>query len=174
MEMNNFNKDLQYSFDLKDENFINNFYFKVFPNLERIENVIEMELQKRGIDKVLHFKNGKQILIDEKKRRVNYGDILIEEFSNYENKKWGWIGRDKHTDYIIYIIMDIQKIYLLPFLLLQKAWINNYKLWVSDYGRKFAKNYNKNNEFIYTTSNIAIPTNVLFEAIKKEFEHKIN
>jgi hypothetical protein len=173
-KFNNFTRDLEFSFDTKDDDFINKFYFRVFPNLDKIENVILMELQKRGIDKILHFKNGKQVLIDEKKRRRNYGDILIEEYSNFETKKWGWISREKHTDYIVYIIMDIQKIYLLPFLLLQKAWIKNYKQWLSNYGRKNAKNYNANNEFIYTTSNIAIPTTVLLTAIKNEFEQELN
>ena len=50
------------------------------------------------------------------------------------------MGRDKYTDYITYIILCDNIIYLLPFLLLQKAWLNNYKEWVSTYGRKFAQN----------------------------------
>ena len=161
-KFNDFNLDLKYSLDNRDAAGLDNFYFRVFPHLERIELVEDLEQQKKGIDKILHFKNGKSILIDEKKRRKDYGDILLEEYSNFDNKKVGWLGREKYTDYIVYVIMESMTIYLLPFLLLQLAWIHNYKNWLNKYGRKFADNNS------YRTSNIAIPPDVLLEVIKAE------
>lgn len=159
---NNFDLDLKYSLENRDGGAINDFYYKIFPTLRRIESVKDLELQKRGIDKILHLSSGKKILIDEKKRRKDYGDILLEEYSNYEKKKIGWLGREKHTDYIVYIIMDGMTIYLLPFLLLQLAWVHNYRNWLKTYGRKFAQNK------YYKTSNIPIPVEVLLTAIENE------
>ena len=160
--MNEFYSDLKYSLDARDLEGLDKFYFRVFPHLKSIELVEDLEEQKKGIDKKLHLENGKILLIDEKKRRKDYGDILLEEYSNYENKKVGWLGRDKYTYYIVYVIQESMTIYLLPFLLLQLAWIHNYKSWLERFGRKFADNK------YYKTSNIPVPTDVLLEAIKNE------
>lgn len=160
--MNEFNTDLKYSLDSRDLAGLDKFYFQVFPHLKSIELVENLEEQKKGIDKKLHFECGKILLIDEKKRRKDYGDILLEEYSNFESKKVGWLSRDKYTDYIVYVIQETMTIYLLPFLLLQLAWRNNYKNWLEKYGRKFADNK------YYRTSNIPIPIDILLEAIKNE------
>lgn len=160
-KLNDFPTDLEFSLDKVGDDFIDNIYSKAFPHLERIEIVTDLETQKKGIDKYLVFDNGKKISVDEKRRRHDYGDILLEEYSNFERKTIGWLGRSKHTDYIAYILMDSKKIYLLPFLILQKCWIDNYFEWLNKYGRKFANNK------IYNTSNIAIPTNVLLNEIKE-------
>lgn len=81
---NDFQHDLEFS--LEDELF-NQMYYKKFPHLEQIEIVSDIEQQKKGIDKILHLEGGKTIFIDEKKRRKDYGDILIEEYSDFDNKK---------------------------------------------------------------------------------------
>lgn len=162
MAMNNFKVDLKYSLEARDLEGLDQFYHKVFPNLERIELVEDKERQLRGIDKILHFKNGKQISIDEKKRRTTYPDILLEEYSNWENRKVGWLGKEKYTDYIIYIKTQSMEIYFLPFLLLQMVWIKNYKAWLGKYGRIFSDNK------YYRTSNIPVPTEILLETLKNE------
>ena len=92
--------------------------------------------------------------------------ILIEEYSDYDKRKVGWLSRNKKTDYIIYAIIPSKKVYLLPFLLLQKAWIRNYCNWSKTYERKFSKNK------YYRTSNIPIPVNVLFEALNREMKEQ--
>jgi hypothetical protein len=167
MKFNEFHTDLEYSLNNRENEMFDEFYFRAFPSLARIELVEDLHLQKRGVDKILHLKNTKQILIDEKKRRKDYGDILLEEYSNWERKVVGWLGRDKHTDYIVYAFMDTKRVVLLPFLLLQRAWLANYHDWSRDYPRKFAKNKG------YTTSNIPIPNEVLFSAIKRAAVDKL-
>jgi hypothetical protein len=159
--MNDWPTDLEYSLDKVGDQFIDEIYYKAFPHLTGIEVVSDLELQKKGVDKILDL-SGKKVLVDEKRRRKDYGDILLEEYSNFERKTTGWLGRTKYTDYIAYILMDTKKVYLLPFLLLQKCWINNYKDWLAKYGRKFADNK------VYQTSNIPIPTSILLEEIKKQ------
>ena len=88
---------------------------------------------------------------------LNKTKINANAVGRHYNSTFGFIGIDSH-------------IFGCLFLLLQKAWIENYSKWLITYDRKYAKNYNQNNEFIYTTSNIAIPTTVLLTAIKEEME----
>lgn len=165
--MNNFQKDLIYSLKRNEDETINQTYFRIFPDLKEIVPEERLEYQLKGIDKRLIFENSREMLVDEKKRRKDYGDILLEEYSNFENKKIGWLGRDKQTDYIAYVIYDSKKMYLLPFKLLQLAWLKNYPDWLDKYGRKFANNGN------YKTSNIPIPTNELLNKIQEQINQKI-
>jgi len=162
MKHNDFLTDLEFSLSTRDDQALNDLYYKAFPTLEQIKIITDLKLQKKGIDKILILTNKKEILIDEKKRREDYGDILLEEYSNFENRQWGWLGREKYTDYIVYAIMPTMKVYFLPFLLLQKTWLKNYETWLTKYGRKFAQNQ------FYRTSNIPVPTSILLESIKKE------
>lgn len=159
--MNNFPADLSYSLDKTDDTFVDEVYKKAFPHLKEIRVVTDLETQKKGIDKILVFEGGNTVFVDEKRRRKDYGDILLEEYSNWERKTVGWLGKTKYTDYIAYIVAESKKIYLLPFLLLQKCWVDNYSQWLTEYGRKFADNS------IYHTSNIAIPTDILIDMLKK-------
>ena len=80
------------------------------------------------------------------------------------------MGREKYTDYIMYIVMPTQKIYVLPFFILQSIWLEKYSEWKIKYKTIFAKNYNQQGKFVYTTTNLAIPKNVLFEEIKYKMQ----
>lgn len=167
MKFNNFLEDLNFSLDCRDDEIFDNLYFRAFKTLKRVELVEDLDLQRKGIDKKLHFENGKTVLIDEKKRRKDYGDILLEEYSVWERKVVGWLGRHIHTDYIVYAFMDTGRVHLFPFLLLQRAWIKNYHQWLADFGRKFAINNG------YKTSSIPIPTDILLFALKDAGEEQL-
>lgn len=166
--MNNFKSDLAFSLNASDNEAADNIYYKLFPHLVRIENITDKKQQLQGIDKKLYFTDGNFITIDEKYRRKFYGDILLEEYSNFEKKKLGWLSREKHTDYISYIFLGENKLYFLPFLILQMAWINNHKKWLALYGRKLA-----NNKY-YQTSNIAIPVDILFKSMEEIMNIDLN
>ena len=161
--MNEFQADLAFSLEKNTDESINDRYFQAFPHLAGVEVVTDIEIQKKGIDKVFHFESGNTANVDEKKRRFDYGDILLEEYSDFDKKKIGWLGRDKYTDYIAYII-EGKKLFLFPFLILQRVWLNNYKEWIVRFGRKFADNGN------YRTSNIAIPTNILMDELQEAYQ----
>lgn len=165
--LNDFSLDLEYSLEERENEMFDNFYYRAFPNLLSIEIVADLQMQREGIDKKLIFENSKTVLIDEKKRRKDYGDILLEEYSDFDNKKVGWLGRSKHTDYIVYAIMPSKKVYLLPFLLLQKAWIRNWRTWKQRYPRKFSINKE------YRTSNIPVPAATLLYAITQEMKQEL-
>jgi len=163
MKVNDFNADLQYSLDQKECEMLDAFYCREFPNICRIELIEDLERQRRGMDKILHFNSGYQISLDEKKRRKDYGDILLETWSQYENDRRGWLY-SAQCDYIVYAIMPTQTVYLLPVLLLKKAWHNKRDAWLGAYEE--VQSHNKN----YTTINIAIPIKVLMEAIQAEMK----
>lgn len=163
-KINIFEDDIGFSQDEILNDVINAFYERKFPHLDRIENVEDSRMQRDGIDKKLILKNGKEIWIDEKWRRKDYGDFLLEEYSNKQKQIVGWLGRKKKTDYIVYIIIPSKKVYFLPFLFLQIAWKKNYRLWKKSYKTKLAENEG------YTTTNLAIPKDVLLEALKQAME----
>ena len=165
--LNNFDVDLKYSLATNDDMEINDSYFRIFCDLKKVDLVNDPLLQKQGIDKILIFKNGKEVWIDEKKRRKDYGDILLEEYSDFDQKKVGWLSKEKKTDYIAYVIWKPRKLYLLPFKLLQLAWRENYKEWLKHYGRKFAQNKG------YRTSNIPVPAETLLSAIKDQIKQEL-
>lgn len=162
---NNFQTDLSYSLEENDNARFDRLYHEAFPHLLKIEIVEDIEMQKQGIDKILHFEGGKRLFIDEKKRRKDYGDILLEEYSDFDRRKIGWLGRKKHTDYIVYAIIPRNKVYFFPFTLLQMTWIENYHFWLKAYGRKFSKNEG------YRTSNIPVPEEVLILAMAEKMKN---
>ncbi|NLJ80250.1 MAG: hypothetical protein GX335_04420 [Firmicutes bacterium] len=156
-----FQLDLEYSLNERENEMFDRFYYRAFPGLARVEFVEDMERQRKGIDKVLHFKSGYKISIDEKKRRKDYGDILLELWSVWEQRKRGWLYTCK-CDYIVYAVMPARKLYLLPTLLLKRAWIKNRKLWSKSYPGVVAQNKG------YITKSIAIPTSVLLRGISEQ------
>ena len=159
--MNDFQTDLKYSLDERENEVFDRFYHRIFPGIKSIESVVDIAMQKKGVDKILHFVSGKSITIDEKKRRKDYGDILLEIWSVWEQKKRGWLYTCQ-CDYIVYAIMPAKTVYLLPALLLKKTWLVNRQVWIETYPVLDAKNIG------YVTKTIAIPTNVLLCAISAE------
>lgn len=147
----------------RDDKNLDLFYLSAFPNALKVEFCDDMTEQRRGIDKIIHFQGGRTVTVDEKKRRKDYGDILLELWSRYEQRKPGWLFYSQ-CDYIVYAILEARKIYLLPLLLLQTAWTNNKVAWLRAYKQKPAENKG------YTTINIPIPTQELLGAIRKEME----
>jgi len=157
---NNFHERLAYS--LKDEEQINQIYFKKFRNVTKVESVVDLGLQALGIDKIVYLTSGHKISIEEKKRTKGYTDVLFEEYSCFEKKTPGWIEKDLFPHYLCYIIMPKQTAYLFPFHLLQTAYLNNKEIWLGTYNRMFAQNKT------YKTSNIAVPLEAVLRALHQE------
>jgi len=57
------------------------FYRSCFPGVVGVSKVVDPRLQRQGVDTVVELQSGKQIYFDEKIRRQDYGDILLEEYS---------------------------------------------------------------------------------------------
>lgn len=67
------------------------------------DNPEEKELQRKDIDLELTFKTGKVVSVSEKNRPTNYGDLLFEIWSMYEQGKPGWsvTGESDLTFYFV-------------------------------------------------------------------------
>lgn len=156
--INIFEDDLAYA---DNDDFFNEFYKKSFPNVQKIKTETDMDLQFKGIDKTLTFESGLEITIDEKKRRVDYGDILLEIKSNEQTGRLGWLYTAQ-CDYIAYAVMPTKTIYFLPMILLKMTWLEHGDEWIKQYGLKRAKNQG------YVTVSVAVPTNILLNAMKEK------
>ena len=153
---NDFKNDLQYSH--KGNNEINAFYYKHFSDLKNIESKDDLKTQFKGIDKELQFNDGHIIKIEEKKRRKDWGDILLEIWSNEATQRKGWLYTSQ-SDYIVYIIEPSKKVFLLKTLALRQWAIQNQD-YIDSLPHKNAINDG------YITVNVAIPTEELLTALE--------
>lgn len=160
--LHNFKQSLQASFDHADDPIWREIYTKAFPNFNEMSCVKnDGWAQRGGIDRVIVLESGKTITVDEKVRPdKDYGDILLEYWSDEKKKVRGWVAKDLACDYIAYAVLPSRKCYLIPFLQLRLAWKNNCNEWVKTYKRVEAKNIN------YLTVSVPIPVDILFSAIK--------
>lgn len=147
---NDFENDLAFGNSARE--FWNIAYKKAFPvMLKAIDYSKNMKAQAVGVDTVISLPFKGALRIDEKMRRHNYGDVLIEYISNDIKNTPGWIEKDLHIDFIGYAYMDSREVMLIPFIDLQNLWKNNKISWIKKYKLPPAKN-----EF-YNTLNVAVP-----------------
>lgn len=136
-------------------------YRQAFPTLQSMQSVNEAGwAQSAGIDRLLILKGGKVLQVDEKVRPKDWGDVLLEYWSDQEHKRPGWIAKDLACDYIAYAYVETQRCLLLPFPTLRVAWDRYRADWVRDYKRIEARNNG------YTTISVAVPQDVLFTALR--------
>jgi len=161
MTVHDFHRSLQLSKAYADAPWWLDVYRKAFgSSLQSIVNIREDGwAQRGGIDRLLIFRSGKTLNSDEKVRTKDYGDILLEEWSNYERKTHGWAMRESATDVISYAIVPPQRCFLFPFPTLRKAFMENRLSWAKTFGRRVAQNRG------YRTVSIPVPIDVLMNAI---------
>jgi len=119
--------------------------------------------QRLGIDRSITLENSKQILIDEKVRSVDYGDILLEHLSDRERGVLGWVEKQLLCDFIAYAVLPSKKCYLLPVVQLQTAWDKNKLEWIHLYSNKVAKNQTSGR--CWETVSTPVPVSVVFREI---------
>lgn len=144
-------------------------YRKAFPNyVNSMPCTGDTTSQRMGVDRVIHLSNGKTLYVDEKKRGKIYGDILLEYLSNDRTNAPGWIEKDLSIDYLAYAFMPNQKVYLFPWLLLRRAWIENRDSWHGFAKRNYGGfSYRQARNPGYYTHNMAVPMNQLFNAVNR-------
>jgi hypothetical protein len=163
--------DLAYSLEARDELFWEVAYAKAFPTMRALELVDDLEEQRRGIDRRVLLENDTTLLIDEKKRRGTWQDILLEYVSVDKPYKPGWIEKDNAIDFIAYAFMDTRKVYFFSWQFLRRAWSQHKDKWIS-WGEDRRNGFNivasKNKG--YTTISLAIPIKSLYAAITNAME----
>lgn len=132
-------------------------YKKAFPHLVAIFYNKEVETQKKGVDLYAKIENGTRVKIEEKVRGYSYDDLLLEDYSNYEQRTPGW-ARDitKISDYLAYILLPSRLVYIIYFPALRRIFIERYPEW-SKVPYKFGKTFDQDNNLLYTTANIPVP-----------------
>lgn len=160
-----FHVDNHYSLDASEEAFWNAVYRKAFANLSRSELCTDIAKQRQGIDRVLYLTNGRVLYIDEKKRRREYSDILLEHTSNIERNTPGWIEKDLAIDYLAYGFMQSKRCYLFPWAMLKRAWGRYGASWKAMYLPPVIGETLVGNNQTYHTGNVAVPIKVLRTAV---------
>lgn len=163
-----FNIDLKYSLEERDNKLFDDFYYRIFPGIDKIEFCSDMRTQRQGIDKIIYFKSGNKFTIDEKKRRTTFNDIALEYEHVFKNGtiKKGWIYKTT-CDYIIYAIMPLKIIFVLPTILLKQVWY----LYSEYFLKTYKKSYSQNND--YKSWNVFVPSEILLDKIKEQMQQSL-
>lgn len=159
-----FRTSLAFSHKVEDEPFWLEVYAHAFPDMVTMVSHRENGYwQKAGVDRSIILSTSKQILIDEKVRRKNYGDILLEYWSDRDRKVPGWAVKPLLADYIAYAILPRGLCFFLPVIQMQEAWRINGEAWMSRYRKVPAENSGPNGDWI--TLSCAVPMKELYGAI---------
>lgn len=163
--MNYFKEDLRRANDEKLNPFWLSVYKEMFPNIAHMTSTIDdMDMQFKGIDRIITLKNNRTIFIDEKLRETDYNDILLEYASKVVDGKivsTGWMNKDLDIDYLAYAFRPSRTCYVLPWPILRKAWRMYSKRLIKRYGTKEAKNEG------YVTWSVPVPINAIHSMMKE-------
>ena len=164
MKVNGFEECLLLSHQAEDLPIWQEIYRKAFPSMVAMVNHRQDgEHQRAGIDRSVLLANAKQVLIDEKVRTKDYGDIALEYLSNSTTGAEGWVCKPLRADYIAYAILPSGLCYLLPVQQLQNAWLVHGEEWKSQ--RRIIKAKNPG----YETYSVCVSPGELFRAINGEW-----
>ena len=160
--VHDFVEQLVFSEKSSDELFWSAVYQKAFPNMVNFMLASgDTVSQRMGIDRVILLANGQVIKIDEKKRREDRDDILLEYISVDTTNAPGWIEKDLAIDYLAYAFMPSKRVYLFPWPMLRRAWMQYKPVWLSQYKIPPAQNNG------YKTLSVAIPIKELRSAVSR-------
>jgi hypothetical protein len=147
-------------------------YRRAFPDFQSLERRDRCpECQKHSVDHLLRLRDGRKVKIDTKVRWQPYNDILLEiwsvvRFTRRESEQ-GWAIKASRADYFAYAVAPLGLLYLLPALELRRVLLQDrctvLKRWVRIYGWRSA--HSDKNGKTWTTRNVPVPTDVLFQAI---------
>lgn len=167
-----FGDSLAYSAALDDEPAWVAFYKRVWPDahvLLRVDH--DGAAQRHGIDREIILPNGRRFTVDEKKRKDNYPDLLLEVVSRYvapghPDNRVGWtIDPHKRCDYVAYAIVPAARVWLLPTELLRQATHANKAAWRRRFGIQKCENPG------YMSVSIPVPWPVLADALCDAMVH---
>jgi hypothetical protein len=134
--------------------------------VELVEDIVE---QKHGIDRRIVLRSGQVITVDEKHRRTDYGDILLELWSQFygeherRNKKGWTLDWQKRCDYIAWCVLPTNTCTLIPYDALRRTTWRRMHGWMGRPGaRKIADNGR------YVTVNVAVKWDELYRCLRED------
>jgi hypothetical protein len=158
--IHDFHKSLDESRAYTDAPWWQEVYTQAFPNVRSIVSVRDDGwAQRGGIDRLITLACGRTVTVDEKVRKKDWPDILLERWSDEDRRIPGWVQKPLACEFIAYAMVPSQKCYLLPTLTLQRAWRCHGRDWCEQYNEIRARNNG------YVTLSVAVPTGTLFSAL---------
>jgi hypothetical protein len=162
MAVHGFDERLAWSRAQEDAPWWLSVYRRAFPGIATMMSVRDDGwAQRAGIDRIIVLTTGKIIRVDEKVRSRDYPDFALERWSDEAKRKPGWIQKSLDCDFIAYAFVESGTCYLFPTLLLQRAWREFGRQWVSIYPEVRAQNRG------YVTVSTAVPRGVVLDAIRE-------
>lgn len=133
-----------------------------------IEHKVDQGL---GCDRIVNVSPVLTYRIDEKRRRSEHEDILLEVWSNREKQKPGWIQKTLGIDFVLYLFDQSGRAYLLPWTALQQAYWKHGDRWTEQYG--IVQGTTKVRKTEYHSENVAVPIGELYECMADVSEARI-
>lgn len=160
--IHDFRERLAWSEKQSDEPFWDAVYHKAFPDMLGsllCSTSSKTPSQDRGVDRIIYLPSDRVIRIDEKKRGRNYNDFCLEYLSNDKTNAPGWMEKPLAIDFLAYAFMPNQRVYLLQWDLLRRAWMYYRVRWMAEYRHVTARNSG------YLTKSLAVPIEVVQRAV---------
>jgi hypothetical protein len=197
MKINNYSKDIKYADNKEILEKTNKLIFEKLSKKIPISEIIQVKDKKQqflGIDKIIKTKENKFLKLEEKIRRKDWGDFLIEIIANnrfatintntrtfsFSKKRgigWGMKAKtnDYNTDILLYYFEESNTGYLFSWKKFSRIIDKNLFNWIllareNKFGFSLKKAYNYDNykkEKFYS-ENITIPKKIFLEAYKLE------
>lgn len=180
---NNFHEDMDFEKEVSSNHELwTRVYSNFFPDFKLHGRVCDKGRQMQGIDRVVKLAGGRNVYVDEKVRRKDYGDMLIEEYSMCgeagKGKKKGWIKKDLNTDYIAYYIQPSDEVRMYSYQELKSVY-ESYKrelnsLAHDDSEDRVVRKKSKNSGGAYYTQSICVDYDLLDRLIYKNRQVDLN
>lgn len=166
--IHSFKESLAWGEEASAEPFWEAVYRRAFPDMVSLSrNNAHNTGQRLGIDRWISLSSGKVLAIDEKRRRIERDDILLEYRSNDRTGAPGWINKDLQIDFLAYAFIESRRCYLFPWLLLRRAWLRFGEEWHHKaFGRELGFTLIEAQNPGYVTKSVAVPTSLLLAAVK--------
>ena len=142
------------------------------------------EDDKNGVDYWASLRSGAFIAIDLKARgtgasrfwRFGEPEFALETWAVIPENgligKTGWaLSEAKNVDYILFAFEDTDLCYLVPFQLLRMAFVENYKIWKSQYGETFQHSQGAFQR--WRSKAVFVPASVVCNAVSSQMIKKI-
>lgn len=131
-DVHEFEAQKRFAEDVRHEPFWNDIYKRAFPDMVSCTlNPRNNGAQRAGIDRSILLKSTKVLRIDEKLRKEERRDILLEYLSNDRTDAPGWMEKDLMIDYMAYAMLPAQRCYLFPWDMLRRAWLAHKHDWIT-------------------------------------------
>lgn len=158
-KVHNFRESLDWSNSKEVQEYWLQVYGKLFGDIGSISEVTgKNQAQRLGIDRVIVLKSGKILRIEEKTRKKDHEDILLEYESGHGDGK-GWANKKLLADYFAYGMPS--QAYVWPYENFRRVWTKRKYKWIKEYKTIQVRNIG------WTTKCIAVPIEVFQKEIMK-------